>query len=123
MPTNRDRRLQRARVARYRRKERPHSFQNMFLYHDPRLLASSEQQQEQPPWSIIDDLREALDGPPVPRQEEEDPILAVHDTEEQAGPLSPVAVQDLDPINIGGDLSGTFSLAFRTRIASLTIST
>ncbi|KAJ5538938.1 hypothetical protein N7494_001464 [Penicillium frequentans] len=108
MPTNRDRRLQRARVARHRTKERPDSFQNIFLYHDPRLLASSEQQQEQPAWSIIDDLREALDAPPVPRQEEEDPTPVARGTEEEAQPPSPVAIQELDPIDIGGDLSGSF---------------
>lgn len=92
MPTQRQRKLWRARASRYYHRqtqpdptEVPTSFHNTFLYHDPRLLPTTDQ----PPWSIIDDLREALDANPTPRQE--DPILPIpYNDEEEEGAPSPI---------------------------------
>lgn len=73
----------RARMARYRARLKdggappglPDLFQHLFLTHDSRMVADSSPAAD-PAWSVLDDLRDALDAIPAEREEESDSLEA-----------------------------------------------
>lgn len=83
----------RTRVARYRARQRTQAsqvessqtdhFRSIFLEHDPRAVPIQTSRDSDPEWSMMDDLREALEIPPSERVIE--PRVSTPHIEEELG--------------------------------------